>query len=103
MGIRGVFGCVRYGRGDVKAPPHGNTYQEDVCAPTMVSGNGWGGPCRGEVKLGLFKLKDQESPETGKSYKIIHKVEKPLLYERVRNLNDTPTCMSITEPSVIPS
>ena len=34
VGIEGVQGGVLYGRGEVKAPPHGNTYQEEtVCTP----------------------------------------------------------------------
>ena len=31
MGIRHVWQSVWYGRGEVKVPPHGNTYQEDEC------------------------------------------------------------------------
>ena len=34
-GCWGVQGGVWYGRGEMKAPPHGNTYQEDVCAPQL--------------------------------------------------------------------
>ena len=30
MGIRAVWGGVCYGRDDLKAPQHGNAYQEDV-------------------------------------------------------------------------
>ena len=30
MGIRGVWGGVWYGRDEMKAPPHGNTYEEDL-------------------------------------------------------------------------
>ena len=44
-GFRGVCGGIQYGRGEVKVPPHGNTYQEGVCAPTF-SGKGVGGPCK---------------------------------------------------------
>ena len=50
------MGGVWYSMGEEKAPLHGNTYQEDVCAPTMVSRKGLGGPCREEVKLGVFRL-----------------------------------------------
>ena len=50
----GCVGSCMVWWGEMKAPPHGNTYQEDVCAPTMVSVKGWGGPCRGEGKLGII-------------------------------------------------
>ena len=39
MGIRGVQGGVWCGKSEMKAPPHGNTYQEDMQYPTTVSRN----------------------------------------------------------------